>query len=172
MIAVTYWTRLRMNSRKKFPLARNTVNHLAQFEDTVVSVHRVGELPEDEEDSVDQKNFPEAIKTDILKSTAELFEAHKVYGNDTETEQLMSRFMDGLENYLIDNKSLLQGYISNILFKNILLIISEMEDIKTAGATKIQSIMRGYSTRKKKVKFNDVVEKREFRNSNAIGAGN
>ena len=101
-----------MNSKKKFPAARNTVNHLAQFEETAVSVDRVGELPADEEISACQKEFPEAIKKDILKATADLFEAHRVYGNDTETKKLMSRFMDGLDNYLIDNIPLLQGDIS------------------------------------------------------------
>ena len=161
-----------MNSNKKFPKSRNTVNHLAHFEETAISVYRVGELPADEEDSGDHKNFPEGIKKDILKATADLFEANKVYGNDTETKQLMSRFMDGMENYLIDNKPLLQGDILFGLFKNHLSFISEIEDIKIAGATKIQSIMRAYSTRKKKVKFNDVVEQREFRNSQAIGIGN
>ena len=140
-----------MNSKKKFPAARNTVNHLAQFEETAVSVDRVRGLPKADEDSGDQKNFPKSMKNDILKSTADLFEAHKVYGNDTETKELISSFMDGLENYLIENKPLLKGDTSLIksLHKN-LFVISEIEDIKIAGATKIQSIMRGYSTRKKK----------------------
>jgi hypothetical protein len=86
---------LRYDAHKLIYSLRNTVNHLAQFEVTAVNVDRVGELPVDEEDSRDQKNFPEAIKKDILKATSYLFEAHKVYGNDTETKQLMSRFMDG-----------------------------------------------------------------------------
>ena len=85
---------------------------MAHFEETAISVDRVGELPADEDDSGDHKYFPEVIKKDILKATADLFEANRVYGNDTETKQLMIRFMDGMENYLIDNKPILQGDIS------------------------------------------------------------
>ena len=39
------------------------------------------------------------------------------------------------------------------------------------GATKIQAIMRGYSARKKKVKFNDVVEKQEYRSRTSQATG-
>ena len=43
-----------------------------------------------------------------------------------------------------------------------------MEEIRITGATKIQAILRGNSVRKKEVKFNDVVEKKIFRTSEAI----
>ena len=68
-----------MNSRKKLPLARNTVNHLARFEETAASVERVGELPADEKDSADQKNFPDAIKTDILKTYAKRMQPKHIF---------------------------------------------------------------------------------------------
>ena len=55
-----------------------------------------------------------------------------------------------------------------ILF--LFIIIVEIKEIRMAGATKIQSILRGYSTRKKEVKFNDVVGKKEYRKSEAIGS--
>merc|ERR1719431_2369091 len=138
-----------MNSRKRFPVARNTVNHLAHFQESQATLERVSEAPNKDDGSVD---FPRSMKDDILTATAELFEKQKVYGKDTETDQLRRRFMDGLANYLDESKHLLQ----------------DIENVKTAGAIKIQSLVRGHSARKKHVKFNDVVQKKEFRNSEVI----
>ena len=104
-------SRLRMNSRKKFPLGRNTVNHLAGFKDTAVRVDRVREAPTNGDDSEKQADFSETITGGVLKAAADLFENKKVYGNDTETKIRMKQFMDGLENYLIENKSLLKGNV-------------------------------------------------------------
>ena len=95
-----------MNSRKRFPAARNTVNHLAHFQESEATVERVSEAINKEDESED---FPKSMKEDILRATAELFEKKKVYGKDTETDQLMRRFMDGLVNYLDESKHLLQG---------------------------------------------------------------
>ena len=80
----------------------------------------------------------------------------------------MRRFMDGLVNYLDESKHLLQGnFPMNRLDK--LEKLLDIENVKTAGAIKIQSLVRGHSARKKHVKFNDVVQKKEFRNSEVIG---
>ena len=95
--------------RKKGPVGRNTVNHLAQFEETAVSVNRVKEVPTCDAVSNKLKNFPKTIKADILKATADMFENNKVYGKDMETKLLMTKFMDGIETYLNENKPLLQG---------------------------------------------------------------
>ena len=100
-----------MNSRKKFPVGRNTVNHLTSFRETAVSVDRVREAPEHVDDSEEQADLSENIKGGVLKVAADLFETKKVYGNDTETKIRMNQFMDGLEQYLIENKSLLKGNV-------------------------------------------------------------
>ena len=75
-------------------------------------MERVSEAPNKEDESDD---FPKSMNEDILKATAELFEKKKVYGKDTETEQLMRRFMEGLANYLDESKHVLQGNSPNIM---------------------------------------------------------
>ena len=158
-----------MNSRKRFPVGRNTVNHLAHFQESQATVERVSEAPNKDNESDD---FPKSMNEDILKATAELFEKKKVYGKDTETEQLMRRFMEGLANYLDESKHVLQGNSPNIMSDKKLFKLPDIENVKVAGATKIQSLVRGHSVRRKQVKFNDVVQKKEFRNSEVIGEVN
>ena len=92
-------------------MGRNTVNHLASFRETEVSVDRAREASEHVEDSKEQADFSENIKGGVLKAAADVFETQKVYGNDTETKIRMKQFMDGLENYLFESKSLLKGNV-------------------------------------------------------------
>merc|ERR1712198_130608 len=126
--------------------ARDTVNHL-QFDEVDTSVERVGECVEDE-----NQKLQEAMKREVLEAARDTFLKNKVYGNDMKTKLLLINYLEGLEDFLDQNKSVLQ----------------EIEEIQNAGATKIQSLVRGSSARKKKVQFNDAVQEKEFRKSEVL----
>ena len=98
-------------NKKSFPVARNAVNHLEQFEETEVEIIRVKEAPGRDAVSSEQKSFSEGVKIDILKATADIFEKNKVYGKDKESKLLLTKFMEGLETYLTENEPVLQGRI-------------------------------------------------------------
>ena len=95
-------------------------------------------------------NFSASIKEDILEATAGILEQHKVYGEDEDTKALLTKYMKGLENDLDENEEILEGRVWQIII-NITWVITEMIMNRTLGATKIQAMIEGKSSRKKKV---------------------
>ena len=83
--------------------ARDTVNHL-QFDEVDTSVERVGECVEDE-----NQKLQEAMKREVLEAARDTFLKNKVYGNDMKTKLLLINYLEGLEDFLDQNKSVLQG---------------------------------------------------------------
>ena len=104
--------------------AADTINS-DQFEEVEVEANRCGEQVEDnfrfyeieervsrcgdQHEEVDQQVLEEEMKKEILEVAGKVFKRNKVYANDRNTRRLVVNYLEGLENFLGQNKCTLQG---------------------------------------------------------------